>query len=82
MKTNPTLYCFVGQPNTVFSSVYARVEPFQAKDENKLRFRFRFQALNLVGSKNKMTRRLKLASEPTTVLEIARPHDTPSVQTW
>ena len=66
----------------ILFSVYARVEPFQDNDETKLRFRFQFQALNLVITKNNMARRLKLGSEPTTVLEIARPHDTPSVKTW
>ena len=64
-------------------SVYARVEPFDDKDDEKLRFRFQFQALGLVVKQSRMAKALNMgATEPDTVLEIARPHDSPSLHSW
>ncbi|CAB9510120.1 Nicotinic receptor-associated protein 1 [Seminavis robusta] len=62
--------------------VYARVEPVQERDQNKLRFRFQFQALNLMVGNTTVKSRLLGSAEPTTVLEISRPHDSPSMHSW
>lgn len=62
-------------------SVYARLEPLNEKEkEKKTRFRFQFQGFNLALRKRK---RLGMAtSEPDTVIEIARKHDSPTIQSW
>ena len=61
--------------------VYARIEPVkEKKEEQKTRFRFQFQAFDLAIKKRS---RLSIgAAEPDTVVEIARKHDSPSVQSW
>lgn len=52
------------------------------KDDEKLRFRFQFQAHDLVAVRNKMGQRLGLTKELNTVLEIARPHESPVLHSW
>jgi len=63
--------------------VYARIEPMDQGDENeRLRFRFQFQAQELTVKRSKVGQRLHLTKELDTVLEIARPHESPTLHSW
>jgi hypothetical protein len=61
----------------IYDRVYAKIEAIE-QDETSKKFRFQFQALNLVSTKCRMGMRI----EPTTVLEIARYQHSPSLQSW